>query len=98
MARRSRRSGRSSDDEAQPVPISRQTLREAAGLFGYLLPYKLKFLAALACLLLSSLCSLALPFIMGRLVDVTMASQAGTAFAPDAGTPATPPSLNLAAL
>src|SRR5260370_10779924 len=49
--------------------INRESLREAARLFGYLLPYKVKFVAALVALLFSSLLSLAFPYITGKLVD-----------------------------
>ena len=54
------------------LPSSRLTgegLREAARLFAYVRPYRRKFAAALACLLLSSLLSLAVPYFSGRLLD-----------------------------
>ncbi len=51
------------------VPLSATSLREAGQLMGYLRPYALKFVAALVALLLSSLCSLVFPYLVGRLVN-----------------------------
>jgi ATP-binding cassette subfamily B protein len=48
-------------------------LREAASLFAYLLPYKVRFIAALVALFASSLLSLALPYLAGKLVDRAVA-------------------------
>jgi ATP-binding cassette subfamily B protein len=48
-------------------------LREAGAMLAYLLPYKVKFVAALFALLLTSLLSLAFPFITGKLVDRAIA-------------------------
>jgi ABC transporter fused permease/ATP-binding protein len=69
MARfRSRRDDR--DDENLPkVKISLRSLREAAQLYRYLLPYWPKFLAALLTLLLGSALGLVFPFVTGTLVD-----------------------------
>src|SRR5262249_58549462 len=55
--------------EVPPARLTRQTLREAAGLFGYLWPYRFRFAAALAALFLSSLLALALPYLAGSLID-----------------------------
>jgi ATP-binding cassette subfamily B protein len=57
-------------------------LREAARLLAYVLPYKGKFVAALIALFVSSLLSLAFPFITGKLVDRAIAGPAalGTEF------------------
>jgi ABC transporter fused permease/ATP-binding protein len=55
--------------ELPPAKLTRQTLREAAGLFGYLWPYRFRFAAALAALFLSSLLALALPYLAGSLID-----------------------------
>src|SRR5436305_2013273 len=62
--RRSRGAG-----DTPPARITREGLREAARLFAYLLPYRGKFLAAMACLFLSSLMGLAFPYVTGGLVD-----------------------------
>src|SRR5437660_4591994 len=53
--------------------INRESLRTAARLFAYLLPYKAIFVAALFALLFSSLLSLAFPYITGMLVDRAIA-------------------------
>jgi ATP-binding cassette subfamily B protein len=57
------------DEELPPARINRESLREAARLFSYLLPYKVKFGAALLALFVTSLLSLAFPYITGQLVD-----------------------------
>src|SRR5262245_19446718 len=55
--------------ELPPVPVTGESLREAARLYAYLLPYLGKFIAAMLCLLVSSLMGLAFPFLTGRLID-----------------------------
>src|SRR5438309_1701180 len=59
-------------DDLPPARLTAQSLREAAALFGYLLPYKGLFAAALACLFLSSLLALSLPYLTGRLIDAAI--------------------------
>jgi ATP-binding cassette subfamily B protein len=68
---RHRRSSRNLDDtdDLPKVRISGRSLREAARLGRYMLPYKLTFLTALAALAISSLLALALPAVAGRLVN-----------------------------
>jgi ABC transporter fused permease/ATP-binding protein len=56
-------------EELPPVPINRQSLREALSLLRYLLPYWPRFLAAHAALLVSSLAGLAFPYAAGQLVN-----------------------------
>ena len=68
MARHSR-NRLSPEEELPPTPINRDSLREAGQLARYLLPYSFKFTAALLALLLSSLCGLAFPYLVGRLVE-----------------------------
>ncbi len=53
------------------VPVNKETLRQAARVFLYLLPYKRKFFTSLAFLLVSSTLSLAFPFLIGKLLDGT---------------------------
>ena len=52
------------------VPLTRSGLREVVALLAYLRPYRRRFAVALAFLFVSSLLSLAFPFLAGRLVDV----------------------------
>src|SRR5438445_13115969 len=59
--------------EETKARINRESLRTAARLFAYLLPYKAIFVAALFALLFSSLLSLAFPYITGMLVDRAIA-------------------------
>ena len=54
------------------VPVNKETLREAARLFGYLLPYKGKFFAAMAALLVSSGLGLVFPFLIGSLFNIAI--------------------------
>src|SRR4051794_13010089 len=70
MARR-----RLSNDDVPPARISGESLREARQLFGYLTPYRGKFAAALAALLLSTVMGLLFPAVTGRLVDNALAGQ-----------------------
>jgi ATP-binding cassette subfamily B protein len=64
---------RPNKDELPPAPLNRQTLREAAQLARYLLPYRVKFAAALAVLFIGSLLGLAFPYVAGNLVDGALA-------------------------
>lgn len=49
------------------VPVNKETLRQAARVFLYLLPYKRKFFASLFLLLISSTLSLAFPYLIGKI-------------------------------
>jgi ABC transporter fused permease/ATP-binding protein len=69
MARHSYSRQNQGRDDAPPTKLSRQTLREAAGLFGYLWPYRYKFALALVILFVSNLMFLTLPLMFGNLVD-----------------------------
>jgi ATP-binding cassette subfamily B protein len=69
MSRHSRHARHSDEEDLPVVPLSGASLREAGQLVGYLRPYALKFVAALLALLLSSLCGLAFPYLVGRLVN-----------------------------
>jgi ABC transporter fused permease/ATP-binding protein len=69
------RSRRPPTDDAPPARISAANLREARQLFGYLAPYRLKFSAALAALLLSTIMGLLFPAVTGTLVDDALASR-----------------------
>src|SRR5579872_4423667 len=69
MARfRSRKNDRDEDD-LPPVKISLRTVREAAQLYRYLLPYWFKFTGALLMLILNSAFGLIFPYVTGNLVD-----------------------------
>jgi ATP-binding cassette subfamily B protein len=66
---RHRRRPEADEEELPPAPITGQTLGEAAQLARYLLPYRVKFVAALLALLAGSGASLAFPYFAGSLVD-----------------------------
>jgi ABC transporter fused permease/ATP-binding protein len=64
------RSRRGEGSDLPLAPITKGGLREVVALLAYLKPYRRKFGVALAFLFVSSLFSLAFPFLAGRLVDV----------------------------
>src|SRR5687767_15604086 len=59
-------------DDLPATPITRETLREAIRLAGYLGPYRLKFALALSCLFVGSLVGLGFPYLAGNLVDAVL--------------------------
>ncbi len=61
----------SAKDSAAKVPVNKETMRQAARVFLYLLPYKRKFFTSLAFLLISSTLSLAFPYLIGKMLDGT---------------------------
>jgi ATP-binding cassette subfamily B protein len=65
------------DETLPPVPIGRASLREAGRLARYLRPHLGKFIAAVAALILSGLCGLAFPYLVGRLVNSAIAGEDG---------------------
>ena len=77
------------DPHAPPkVPVNKETLRQAARLFGYLLPYKGKFFAAMASLLCSSSLGLCFPFLIGSLFNAALGPERFAALT--AGLPGVP--------
>ena len=58
--------------ELPKAKLDRESLRQAVELFRYLRPYRLRFSAALACLFLGSLLSLAFPYLAGSIVDAAV--------------------------
>ncbi len=64
---------RESSVEAKPAKLSKESLKEAIALFRYILPYRVKFFAALMALLFSSVLGLAFPYVTGRLIDGALA-------------------------
>src|SRR5690349_16397135 len=82
MPRHSRGGSGRPEPDLPAVPVSSDSLRSALQLARYLLPYRLKFLAVLACMGVSSLCLLAFPAVTGLLVNAALGQSAG----PQAGT------------
>jgi ATP-binding cassette subfamily B protein len=70
----SRFSPRRDGDDLPPAKFTGQSLRDALHMGSYLLPYKIKFIAAFAALGLGSLMGLAFPYIAGSLVDSALTS------------------------
>ena len=69
MPRHSRHARHEETEDLPAVALSGTSLREAGQLVRYLRPYAFKFAAALVALFLSSLCGLAFPYLVGRLVN-----------------------------
>ena len=88
------------DGKPPKVPVNRETLRQAARLFGYLLPYRGRFIAAMVALVCSTSLGLCFPYLIGTLIDIATraaaaheaaaAGHAAAAAAPAAGVPALP--------
>jgi ATP-binding cassette subfamily B protein len=64
-------------DDLPRAPINRTTLREAARLFRYLLPYRVKFTLAMLALFTGSLMGLAFPWLAGDLVEAALLNWRG---------------------
>ena len=60
-----------SKDASAKVPVNKETMRQAARVFLYLLPYKRKFFTSLGFLLIASTLSLAFPYLIGKMLDGT---------------------------
>ncbi len=73
-----RRLFRGKKDDSPRTPVTRQTLREAVQLLGYLWPYKGRFIGSMICLAVSSLLALALPYLAGSLVDSALPERMGS--------------------
>lgn len=69
MARGRLNSGSKAEAELPKAKINRSSLRNVAKLLTYLKPYRVKFIAGLVFLFLSSLVGLAFPAILGSLID-----------------------------
>jgi ATP-binding cassette subfamily B protein len=68
MAKRERGGVALSAEEKRP--INKKSMRQLAGVFKYVLPYKGTFIVGLLCLALSSGTMLAFPYMAGQLLDV----------------------------
>src|SRR5205809_2949633 len=82
--------------DTPPARITHEGLREVARLFAYLLPYRLKFVAALVSLFLASLLGLAFPYFTGGLIDSAHHGLVQTS--PSAATPISTLNINHIAL
>ncbi|MDB5149180.1 MAG: ATP-binding cassette protein [Mucilaginibacter sp.] len=69
MARGRLNSGSKAEAELPKAKINRSSLRNVSKLLTYLKPYRVKFIAGLVFLFLSSLVGLAFPAILGALID-----------------------------
>src|SRR5262245_57567971 len=76
MARHRKRQPDDDEDDLPRTPVTGATLREAGRLLRYLWPYRVKFVAALVALFVSSLLGLAIPYLAGLLVNSALAPRA----------------------
>lgn len=60
--------------ELPKAKLDRESMRQALELFRYLKPYRLRFLAALLALFLTSLLSLSFPYLAGSIIDAAVAA------------------------
>ena len=72
MARRSPSSEDIALDRLPKAPLNRESLREALRLFRYVRPYRTRFFAGLATLLLSASLGLVFPLLAGALIDTAL--------------------------
>jgi ABC-type multidrug transport system fused ATPase/permease subunit len=72
VSRRTSNPRRAAIDRLPKAPLNRETLREAAGLFAYVLPYRGWFLAGMAALTLGNAAGLCFPFLAGALIDAAL--------------------------
>ncbi|WP_162052054.1 ABC transporter ATP-binding protein [Pontibacter pamirensis] len=73
-----RRFGPSGEQEKEGrVKISKESFRRSLQIFGYVLPYKYKFIIGLVFLVLSSLTFMAFPYLVGKLVDSSIGNAEG---------------------
>jgi len=68
MAKRGFRPGTAQEQEGRKK-ITKESFRRGLQIFGYVLPYKYKFIVGLGFLVLSSLTFMAFPYLVGKLVD-----------------------------
>ena len=58
--------------ELPKAKLNRESLRQALELFGYLRPYRGRFGAALTCLFIGTILSLAFPYLAGSIIDAAL--------------------------
>jgi ABC-type multidrug transport system fused ATPase/permease subunit len=78
MAKRNRNNG-AVDSDTPKVKLSKETLREALSIFSYIKPYKWKFIIGLVFIVLSSLTTMAFPYLLKELIDSADALSKGLA-------------------
>ncbi len=60
---------RGKEEDVAKVPVSKESLKEALIIFSYIKPFKGKFIAGLVMIVLSSLTTMAFPFLLKQLID-----------------------------
>jgi ABC-type multidrug transport system fused ATPase/permease subunit len=74
--------GSNGKEQRAKIKVSKESLREALGLFVYLKPYRGRFVLSLVCIVLSAFTTSLFPFFLGKMID---AAAPGAAL-PGAGT------------
>ncbi|HEY0967360.1 MAG TPA: ABC transporter transmembrane domain-containing protein [Opitutaceae bacterium] len=72
MSRRSAHPHRAAIDRLPKAKLNRESLREAAGLFAYVLPYRGWFAAGMLALTVGNAAGLCFPFLAGALIDAAL--------------------------
>ena len=57
------------EEKTRKNPFTKENLNKLLGIFRFVLPYRWRFVAGMACLVLGSLSLLAFPFLAGKLID-----------------------------
>jgi ABC transporter fused permease/ATP-binding protein len=65
-----RKIGEAFDNQAEKRPLNKKNLSKLLGIFGFVLPYKGKFIGGLSLLIISSFLLLTFPFLTGKLIDI----------------------------
>ena len=60
---------RGKEEEVAKIPVSKESLSEALIIFRYIKPYKGKFIIGLVMIVLSSLSTMAFPYLLKQLID-----------------------------
>lgn len=68
----------SGKEQRAKVKVSKESLREALGLFVYLKPYKGRFILSLLCIVLSAFTTSLFPFFLGKMIDAAAPGAAVT--------------------
>ena len=66
-----RRGGFNADKDVEKVKLSKESWKEAVGLFAYVKPYRVNFILGLIVIGLSSLTTLSFPYFLKRLIDTS---------------------------
>ncbi|GAB1489652.1 ABC transporter transmembrane domain-containing protein [Opitutaceae bacterium] len=78
MSRRNASPHRAAIDRLPKAKLNRETLREAAGLFAYVVPYRSWFVVGMLALTVGNAAGLCFPFLAGALIDAALTPSGAT--------------------